>query len=291
MTLKNYTNLWFILGFIILVEYLALNFHPQLSVLNLIKHSSPHSKFWSQLNLSPEPGRQISLFLGWAGISLMVLMNVYTLKKRVKLFANVGPSVAKTFDFHIFCGLLGPTLIIFHCNLKVRGLVAISFWSMVVSAISGILGRYLYSQILSKKQDLLIANEENKIRLEQELIKVKPEIAPARTAAIMQQALYFVGVANSSATAKIPSLWGVLVGSIMGDLRLFFSEPGLEDKLNFQCRRLLTIWASGTKRALNIEPLQKIMGYWHAFHLPFAFFMYIAAVIHIFAALLFGVSK
>jgi hypothetical protein len=38
-----------------------------------------------------------------------------------------------------------------------------------------------------------------------------------------------------------------------------------------------------------LEPFRKMLGYWHSFHLPFALFMYIAAIIHIISALTFGI--
>ena len=43
------------------------------------------------------------------------------------------------------------------------------------------------------------------------------------------------------------------------------------------------------RRALFLESFQKLMGYWHAFHFPFAIFMYVVAVIHVAAALILGV--
>jgi cytochrome b561 len=43
------------------------------------------------------------------------------------------------------------------------------------------------------------------------------------------------------------------------------------------------------RRIAFLEPFRRMLGYWHSFHLPFAFFMYVAAVIHIAAALMFGI--
>lgn len=44
-------------------------------------------------------------------------------------------------------GLFGPILITYHTTYKLGGIVAVSFWSMVVVMVSGIIGRYIYVQI------------------------------------------------------------------------------------------------------------------------------------------------
>ena len=125
MVMRFFLYLWLLLAIALSFEYWALNFHPSLSL----------------LHLSPEPGRPLSLWLGWVGLGLMVIMNVYSLRKRISGLGGWG-RLSSWLNFHVFCGLVGPTLILFHCNFKVRGLVAISFWSMITSFSSGIIGRY-----------------------------------------------------------------------------------------------------------------------------------------------------
>ena len=50
-------------------------------------------------------------------------------------------------NYHIWMGVTGPLLIIFHTSFKIGGVIAVAFWSMVAVAVSGALGRYLYIQI------------------------------------------------------------------------------------------------------------------------------------------------
>src|SRR3972149_5148655 len=61
--------------------------------------------------------------------------------------ARRGGPLGRWLDVHIFFGLVGPALVILHSAFKVQGLVALSFWSMIAVAASGVLGRYLYLQI------------------------------------------------------------------------------------------------------------------------------------------------
>ncbi len=83
---------------------------------------------------------------GVIGSLLMILMLGYSIRKRSRIFGNAG-HLTHWLGFHIFCGIAGPLLIILHSSFKVQGLIAVSFWSMIAVATSGILGRYIYIQI------------------------------------------------------------------------------------------------------------------------------------------------
>jgi len=92
------------------------------------------------------PSGLVGNTLGIAGLSLMVLMHLYTLRKRVPSLAWMGP-VTFWLELHIFCGVLGPILITLHTSFKFNGIVSVAYWSMVVVMLSGFVGRYLYVRI------------------------------------------------------------------------------------------------------------------------------------------------
>ncbi len=150
MSLRTYVHLWFFITAIMSYEYLALGHQRSLSILfYLQRHGVP---FVQNLNFSTDAGRPISLVLGWSGIVIMLLTNLYVFRKRFGALRKLG-WLPGWLNFHIFCGLLGPTCIVFHSDFKVRGLVAISFWSMIVVAVSGVIGRYLYTQIARQRKE------------------------------------------------------------------------------------------------------------------------------------------
>ena len=82
--------------------------------------------------------------LGTAMIMAGVVL--YSTRKRVKFFSRVG-KIKNVLEFHIFLCLLGPMLVMYHTTFKFGGIVAVSFWSMMAVAASGIVGRYLYVQL------------------------------------------------------------------------------------------------------------------------------------------------
>ena len=100
-----------------------------------------HPLYWSY-----KPGGEMGQLFAWTGTAMMVLMLGYTLRKRLPWMRRWG-KVAVWLDIHILLGVLGPLFILLHTSFKVGGLVALSFWSMVAVALSGVLGRYLYVRL------------------------------------------------------------------------------------------------------------------------------------------------
>ena len=79
---------------------------------------------------------------------MLVLLLAYSLRKRVRWLQPLG-ALGKWLSAHVFLGLMGPLLITFHSGFKVGGRVSISYWSMIITMVSGIFGRYIYVQIPS----------------------------------------------------------------------------------------------------------------------------------------------
>ena len=100
-----------------------------------------HEGYWHW-----KAGGSIGLLLGMVGAGMMVVLLLYSVRKRVKALRRAGP-IARWLDIHIYLGVVGPLLIILHTAFKVGGLVALSFWSMIAVALSGVVGRFLYLHI------------------------------------------------------------------------------------------------------------------------------------------------
>ncbi len=83
---------------------------------------------------------------GVVGSALVLLLLLYSVRKRSRRLQNLG-TPAQWLQVHICFGIVGPLLIILHTSFRVQGLVAVSFWSMIAVALSGVFGRWLYLQI------------------------------------------------------------------------------------------------------------------------------------------------
>lgn len=282
MKMKVYGCIWALTFCFFAFEYYVLNFSPQLSVFLFLQHQG---FIRESLKISAEPGRPLSLWLGYLGFGFMIIMNLYSVRKRIKAFQNLG-KISSWLNFHVFCGLIGPTFILFHCNFKVRGIVGISFWSMVVSFSSGIIGRYFYVQMLKAKVEF--ENEADKIlgRLKTNLEKRNIQFDEPMLESSVSSALRFVGVPQEIETLNPVMAFAY---STIGDIRRAFAEPDVPKHWPSYTKMALIEIAVQKRRALFLESFQRLMGYWHTFHFPFAVFMYIAAVIHVIAYVVLGI--
>lgn len=279
MKLKHYELICLIVTLFMGYEYAVYN--------RIIESESYVQKIASTLapsyviNLNPTAGYPLSYFLGWLGFSFILAMNVYSLRKRFSLFNKMG-KLPGWLEFHIFCGIIGPIFIIFHTNFKVNGLVSISFWSMVITASSGIVGRYFYIQTLKKKEEIKKYIEVLKNQFK---AKHKTRFTDDKFEEIFQHTYITTGVGENVTNPLV-----VFATSLKADFHLFFTNPGKPFGLSKVDGEFLKKLGVENRRASLLEPFKQLLGYWHSFHLPFAFFMYVVAVIHIIVALLFGVK-
>jgi len=74
---------------------------------------------------------------------------------------------------HIFFGAVGPLFIILHSTFKYNGIVSVSFCSMILVALSGVLGRYLYVQIPKTIRGTELSRKE----VEQQITELSDQLA------------------------------------------------------------------------------------------------------------------
>ena len=85
--------------------------------------------------------------LGIIGGVMMLLMLLYPLRKNWKILSRVL-RVKDWFRAHMILGILGPTLILFHCNFNLGSTNSnVALFSMLLVVLSGLIGRYVYRQI------------------------------------------------------------------------------------------------------------------------------------------------
>ena len=286
MKLRHFTMLWLLILTFMSYEYLVLNkVISTPSVLTIIMcGTSEYCK-----KASPAPGRPISYILGWLGFSIMALTNAYIIRKRLGALQKLG-NLQNWLNWHIFFGLLGPTLVLFHCNFKVGGLVAISFWSMVVSFVSGIVGRYFYMQLIEGKLSLKKEIEELDAKFDAFEKSCKGRLHPKAIIAAKAGAFAMAGGLSGDAL-KRTSVWAFLARSLAGSYRMATGLPRfpLQGGGGRVLRGQLRSWALLRRRLLAMHYYQILFGYWRTFHTPFAVWMYVVAIIHIISSLIFKV--
>ncbi len=240
-----------------------------------------HQGYWEW-----KAGGSVGHKLGVAGSSMMVLMLLYSVRKRVGALRRLGP-LSRWLDVHIFLGVVGPLLVVLHSSFKVQGLVALSFWSMVVVASSGVLGRYLYLQIPRTRA----GEEQTFLELEAEDRELSEQL---RTRFRLDEAQ----VARLDALVDVPVRAGLLAGFIRlvtDDLRLRSALRGFARDCRSVPRtvfrdfeRVVRQKAQAHRRILLWARVHELFHYWHVLHKPFALVMYLFMIVHVAVAFVTG---
>jgi hypothetical protein len=231
-------------------------------------------------------GDRIGHSIGWAGTASMVLMHVYSLRKRIPAFSGWG-RLSAWLHLHIFLGLQGALLVTFH-SLHLARLANISGATIVLTLIvvaSGMLGRYLYSWLpRSLTGERLSARE-----IEAELTELQPVVAAAAAAHTeLAQA--------ANLLAGLPPLTGrtTLATLIHEDRRtrrtlkaldraLAAASSARQDPRFLDFAPALRRRATLTRRLAALTAAERLFRNWHLFHKPLTFILLGAVVLHIVA--------
>jgi len=94
-----------------------------------------------------DPAEGLGYWLGIIGGSLMLLLLLYPAGKKSSLLRRLG-LVKHWFRIHMVFGLIGPALVLYHCNFSVDAMNSkVALYSMLAVALSGIIGKHFYSRI------------------------------------------------------------------------------------------------------------------------------------------------
>lgn len=233
------------------------------------------------------PTGRVGHSYGLAGAAITIVgVGTYSLRKRAQFLRDVG-KLKSWLQFHIFCCTFGPFLVLLHTSFKFGGIVAISFFSMVLVVASGIFGRYVYVRIPKTVNGRFQTLEE--VRAERDQIVALISAHSGR----VQLALPAGGAINQHDSG--------LLRAIGANLRLEITNRRRMRAVRRQLvaqhvpRRTVATLVESMQRQAQLErqitflqPFQRLFRYWHVFHLPFAIIMFLVLALHIAVAIAFG---
>lgn len=268
--------LFYVIAFTIIAWYLFDGWDYYLSDIT----NRPHQPEYRQLR----PGGTRSHGFGIIGSIMLISLLVYSIRKRTALFGTRS-KMKNWLNFHIFLGINGPLFIILHSTLKLNGIVAVSFWSMIAVALSGVLGRYLYLQIprnivgnemslgdVQKLNNEITLSLQNKFHLDiADVERIDIELGGNKKP---DQSLFFlffsmmikhiaIKIKSFTLRKKFERRYKIPHSEIKELLRMARQKAVLEQRIQFWNR------------------IQQLFHYWHIFHKPFAIIMYLIMIVHI----------
>lgn len=250
----------------------------------------------TQRYITPRSG--VGYALGIIGGSLMLLLFLYSARKRFRWLRFLGP-LAGWFRFHMVLGVLGPLCILYHSNFGLGAANSnIALWCMLTVAGSGLVGRYIYARIHHGLygSKLTLAD----LRRGAEQLRA----APGHGASVpgLESQLEAIETPLLSTQRRLPMLAvgrilavGVLI--LRGRLRLHSyirrnlrsaaaQSPGVAANRR-QLRRAafhhVDQRLSAARRVANFQAYERLFSAWHTLHLPLMIVMLIAGIVHVIA--------
>ena len=195
-------------------------------------------------------------------------------------------------EFHIFLCLLGPTLVLYHTTFKFGGIVSVSFWSMVAVVLSGIIGRYIYTQIprgISGNEltidDLKKENDNFERTLREQFG------ADDKTIAMIDH------VSRVDLDSEKPKDFSALLTVVKNDLtrraRLHSVRKHLQ-VVHIPPHHIHGIYTIAKKKSMLIrriaflETARRLFHYWHVVHQPFSIIMFVILAVHVIVTVSLG---
>lgn len=244
---------------------------------------------YSELHdLYDSAGRWGHLYGSLGSLCMLIGVAGYSLRKRWHRLERAG-RLATWLRIHIFLCTIGPFLVVVHTAFRVGGLIAISFWSMVAVVASGVFGRYVYAR-LPKGGNGLVDSPVSLRRRSMELL------SRLRAHAVLDEDS-LLALTGGADPAVDPGLGQAFMAAIRFDL----DRRRLPNRIAAQCTAM-GVSAGDRDRLLPdlveyreirqqldaFRPFQRLFGYWHVFHLPFALVMLLIALLHVGVAVAFG---
>jgi hypothetical protein len=241
-----------------------------------------------------KPSGAVGINLGVLGVLMLCGIFLYPLRKRWAWLQRQGNS-KHWLDHHVVLGVAAPVCIAFHSSFKFRGLAGVAFWVMLGVAVSGLIGRYLYAQVLGQ-----VAATEQSLRIFHGVLERQKIIPQADL-----RRLFRLPGPNQVARRSVFAALAYMVASDLARpfrvarLRLqaagkgsaIFFLGGLRSTQNAQLEGVLSLarkQALLSRRIVFLSPAQKVFRFWHVVHRPFSYAFAVLALVHIVVVMLLG---
>ena len=243
-------------------------------------------------------GDSIGYWIGVAGAVMMLLLLSYPLRKHFRFTRNWG-RVKWWLWAHMALGVGGPFLILVHSTFVIRSLNAgVAFYSMLVVAISGVIGRFIYARVNRGLHGEKVGLQELQTRagLEEADARSRLSFAPqveTRLIAFEQRELKALhGWFNYTRQVFWLPLQQWLtyyrcISDLRGTLRTLAQREQWtpDDVANRErkSRKLVWQYLHAVTRVAQYTAYARFFSLWHVAHIPFVYMLLVSAVVHVIA--------
>lgn len=245
-----------------------------------------------------DPQQGVGYWLGITGGSLMLLLLLYPLRKRLRILHVLGPTKV-WFRTHMILGLVGPLFILYHCNFQLGSFNSqVALYCMLLVAGSGIIGRHFYARIhrglygrktsLAELQTDLGSSVEQSHGLANLMPKLVSRLDELSKELQGHQITQTVGVGRSirwTFTHHFVS-WSLMLTAYRELKVAAKNSPAVAKnvrRLRKNAFSFIRTYTSLMGRVAQFTFYERLFALWHVLHLPIFFMMILSAFAHVLA--------
>jgi hypothetical protein len=249
------------------------------------------------------PSEGVGYKLGIAGGTMMLLLLLYPMVKRTRFFGGAAKA-AFWFKWHMVLGVAGPVAIFYHSNFSTGATNSnIALVCMILVAGSGVIGRYIYSQVHNgvhgAKLDVgsLLAKATRLMQgLEGDIGgysgSVSKAFADFSESALPKSSKFWPNLINAF---TLPFRARAARSRIMAEARRVVQANAkaqnwsrTEQKMHIElARKHVFDFVQAVSRAAQLTLWERMFSAWHLLHVPLFFLLLVSGIVHVIAVHLY----
>lgn len=244
------------------------------------------------------PQRGLGYWLGIGGGSMMLLLLVYSARKRYAWLRWLG-GIPAWFEIHMTLGVVGPILVLFHANFHLGATNSnVALICMLVVAGSGVIGRYIYTRLhahMDGNEDTLeqLKAVGERLRSQRTSISFLPGLLDAidsieqRLIEPPQGGVKRLFQLLTGGPRLVVARWQVRREIDLAVERALLQESAViarhAQRIAQVARRYAERRLEAGRRVAEYQIYAKLFSFWHVLHIPLFFMLLIAGIVHVIA--------
>jgi hypothetical protein len=228
----------------------------------------------------------------------MLALLLYPLRKRLRFLHFIGPT-KHWFRMHMAFGLIGPLLILYHCNFQIGSINSrVAMYCMLMVAGSGIIGRHFYARIhrglYGKKTSLRELQTDLSASVEKShgLATLMPQLV-ARLDGMAEdlqgcKVTQSIGIGRSLKWTFTHSFTHIsLLLTARQELKIAAQKSAVvardQKRFSRSASKFIRDYMSLLGRVAQFSFYERLFALWHVLHLPIFLLMIVSALFHVLA--------
>jgi hypothetical protein len=245
-----------------------------------------------------QAGDRVGYGLGLAGGLAMLLLFTYPMRKHLRFMHGLG-KVKWWFWAHMTLGIAGPLLILLHSTFHIGSVnAAVAFYSMVIVALSGVVGRFLKLRVHAGLHGELSSLQELQQRagFMQDDVRSRLHFAPgveARLRSFEQYALHDAQGPSRTWRQLLALPWrqAMTLAACELELNRALRQRAAQRAWKAEdiarrerhARRLVRRYLVAVMRVAQYSAYERVFALWHVAHVPFVYLLVASATVHVVA--------